>query len=219
MSDWFDFWLLDLDGTLVDTENSYIQTVLTEVGDLLDVSFTAEQAEHLWYGFGDTRDRVLAEMGLGETEFWDAFHVADDPAARAQATHPYPDAEPFLKSLDGPVGLVTHCQEYLTYPVLDTLDMEEQFDTVVCCTDETGWKPDPTPLQLAMEDLNVNGGVGAMVGDDPGDVAAARNAGLTAISVARHDPDRVGTLARGDRHVRRLTELPPAQAIQSSDHL
>jgi len=40
--------------------------------------------------------------------------------------------------------------------VLDRLDLSDRFDAVVCCTDETGWKPDPDPIELAMTDLDVN---------------------------------------------------------------
>ena len=205
----YDFWLFDLDGTIVDVESSYIHEVCTECGERLGVSFSAQQAEHLWYGFGDSREQVLAETGIEPGQFWDTFHKVDSPGPRAAATHIYPDAATLLEQLDSPVGLVTHCQSYLTLPILATLDIDHWFDTVICCTDKTGWKPDPEPLEMAMADLDVgeNGHIGAMVGDDPGDMGAARNAGLEAISVERHDPDRVGDRARGDRHVTELTEL------------
>ena len=60
-----------------------------------------------------------------------------------------------------------------------------------------------------MTDLGVagNGHVGAMVGDDPQDVGAARNAGLDGIHVERHDLDRLGGSVDGDRHVTALTDL------------
>ena len=209
MSDEYDFWLLDLDGTLVDVESSYIHEVVRTVGDRLGVSFDPRQAEHLWYGFGDTRDRVLAETGIDHETFWSAFHSVDDPDARATATHIYPDARGFVKSLEAPTGLVTHCQAYLTGPILETLDIADWFDTVVCCDEETGWKPDPRPLELAMTDLGVgeNGHAGAMVGDDPSDVAAAHNAGLDAVHVDRHDYDRLGGEVTGGRRVTALTDL------------
>ena len=205
----YDFWLLDLDGTVVDVEASYIHEVCTEVGDRLGVSFSARQAEHLWYGFGDTRERVFEATGVDAERFWDVFHTVDSPGPRAAATHISPDAAAFLDRVDAPLGLVTHCQAYLTHPILEAKGLAGQFDTVVCCTDETGWKPDPMPLEMAMTDLGVlgNGHEGAMVGDDPGDVGAAHNAGLTAVSVARHDPTRVGDPADGDEHVMALTEL------------
>ena len=205
----YDFWLLDLDGTVIDVEKSYIQSVCTEVCNRLGASISARQAEHLWYGFGDTREQVFAETGIDSERFWEVFHEVDEPGPRAAATHLYTDAATFINTVDAPLGLVTHCQAYLTYPILDAMDIDDWFDTVVCCTDETGWKPDPEPLNIAMRDLGVagNGHRGAMVGDDPGDVGAAQNAGLTAVSVERHDPDRLGGLAQGDHHVSALTDL------------
>lgn len=207
----FDFWLLDLDGTLVDVESGYIHEVFGEVGDRLGVSFSPHEAELLWYGFGDGRERILADIGVTPERFWQVFHEVEDPRARAEATLLYPDAEAFVPTIDRPVGLVTHCQQYLTDPVLATHDIGDWFDTVVCCTDDIGWKPDPGPVELAMRNLSVghNGHRGVLAGDDAGDVGAAWNAGLTGIHVERHDPHRYGQCVRGDHRVTALTDLSP----------
>lgn len=207
----YDFWLLDLDGTVVDVETSYIHEVGSEVGDRLGVSFTAREAEHLWYGFGGTREEVFTEYGLDATQFWATFHEVEDASRRAEATHVYPDAAALVTDITAPVGLVTHCQTFLTEPILAELGIADWFDTVVCCDEETGWKPDPNPLELAMTDLGVgvggNGHRGAMVGDDPQDVGAAHNAGLDAVHVERHDRNRLGGQVDGARQVTALTDL------------
>jgi len=205
----YDFWLLDLDGTLVDVGASYIQEIVGEVGEELGASFDARESEMLWYGPAEPRDRILGSHGVDRERFWEVFHEVEQPETRAEATHLYPDAERFLSSLDDPVGVVTHCQEYLTEPVLDALDIDDWFDTVICCSEETGWKPDPRPMELAMRELGVahNGHEGAMVGDDPGDTGAAWNAGLAAIHVNRRDPDRIGRCVMGDRRVSSLADL------------
>ncbi|WP_226010581.1 HAD family hydrolase [Halomicrobium salinisoli] len=209
MVDEYDFWLCDLDGTLVDVEPGYPRDVMGEVGDRLGVGFTDRDAEHLWYGMGGVRDRVLDRRGVEPEQFWSVFHEVEDPVARAEATYLYDDAEAFLGSVDEPVGLVTHCQQYLTDPVLEHLDIGDWFDAVVCCDDEVGWKPDAGPVELAMTDLGVgyNGHVGALVGDDPDDVGAAWNAGLDAVHVERHDPDERGHCVLGDHRIQRLDEL------------
>jgi len=204
----YDFWLLDLDGTLVDVETSYIHDVFEGVGERLGTSFTAAEAESLWYGYGDARDRILADHGIDPERFWNVFHDVEQPHARAAATHLYPDAEQFVPELREPVGLVTHCQEYITDPVLDEMDIGDWFDTVLCCTDETGWKPDPAPVHTAMRDLGVanNGHEGVLAGDDPGDVGAARNAGITAVHVDRHG-SKGNDSPTPDHRVEELTEL------------
>lgn len=205
----YDFWLLDLDGTLIDVEQRYIYDLINAVGERFETAFSEWEAEMLWYGPSEPRSRVLDSYGIDPEPFWDVFHELDNPEPRAQASHVYDDAEQFITSIDEPVGLVTHCQEYLTGPVLDTLDIADWFDTVVCCDDETGWKPDPGPVELAMADLGVgaNGEEGALVGDDPGDIGAAWNAGLTGVHVSRRDPERVGQCVMGDHRIHSLSEL------------
>ncbi|MFC7072020.1 HAD family hydrolase [Halovenus rubra] len=199
----YDFWLLDLDGTLVDIEQPYIYDVFEKVGQKLDASFTDREAELLWYGIGQARNDLLAEKLIERETFWDTFHEIEQPETRAAATYLYDDASSFVPELDGPVGVVTHCQEYLTRPVLSALDIEDWFDTVVCCTDETGWKPDPEPVQRAMDDLGVgqNGHVGVLVGDDPQDIGAAQNAGLDSVHVRRRVYERLSPRLRDEGEV------------------
>jgi len=208
-SDAYDFWLFDLDGTVVDVERSYARAVVDEVGDRLGASFTPADADRLWWGAGGARREVLDGASLDSERFWETFHEVEDPIARAESTFVYDDAARFLSSLDGPVGLVTHCQAYLTDPVLSYHDIRDWFDAVVCCSDETGWKPDPTPVELAMNDLAVGFGnrSGALAGDSPSDVGAAWNAGLAAVHVERTDPHERGHCVLGDHRVGAFDEL------------
>jgi phosphoglycolate phosphatase len=208
-ADDYDFWLFDLDGTLVDVDASYPRAVMEEVGDRLGVSVSDREADVLWYGVGDARERVLDRLDVDPAAFWETFHGVEDPTARARATFVYDDAAAFLNELDRPTGLVTHCQAYLTGPVLEYHDIGDWFDAVVCCTDEVGWKPDPAPVERAMSDLGVgdNGHEGALAGDDPADVGAAWNAGLDAVHVERVDPDERGRCVLADHRVEAFHDL------------
>jgi phosphoglycolate phosphatase len=210
-ADAYDFWLFDLDGTVVDVHPEYPREVVTEVGDLLGHEFTDREVELLWYGVGGAREELLAARGVDPEQFWDHFHDVDDPQARAESTYIYDDAAEALPAIDGPTGLVTHCQSFLTNPILDHLDIRDWFDAVVCCTDDTGWKPDPTPVEHVMSDMNVghNGHAGVLVGDDPADVGAAWNAGLDAVHVRRVDPETRGQCVLGDHRVDSLVDLSP----------
>lgn len=208
-TDNYDFWMFDLDGTIVDIDPAYPSAVVSDVGDRLGVTFDEREADVLWYGFGGARETVLRRHGIDPDQFWETFHDVESPEGRANATYLYDDAERFLGELDGPVGLVTHCQPYLTGPVLDRLDIRDWFDTVVCCSEELGWKPDSTPVERAMADLGVghNGHQGALVGDDADDIGAAWNAGLDAIHVERYDPNERGQCVLGDHRVAGLDDL------------
>jgi phosphoglycolate phosphatase len=205
----YDFWLFDLDGTIVDIEPDYPREVIGKIGARLGVGFSDREAEVLWYGMGGSRATFLRERGVSPEEFWRTFHQVEDPRARARSTYVYDDAAAFVPELDGPVGVVTHCQEYLTEPVLAHLDIADWFDVVVCCDDELGWKPAPGPVEVAMSAMGVTptDDLGALVGDDAVDVDAARNAGLEAIHVARRDPADREECVRSDRRIRGLDEL------------
>ncbi|SFS44786.1 HAD family hydrolase [Halostagnicola kamekurae] len=204
----YDFWLLDLDGTLVDVEWSYTREVFDRVGERIDYEFTDAQADIVWSGLTGSRDRQLREWGIDPTTFWEAFHDEEDPLVRAEQTYLHEDAE-FVGDLDEPVGLVTHCQEFLAEPVLANVDIADWFDTILCCTEQTGWKPDPTPVEQVMADLEVakNGHKGVLAGDGANDVGAAWNAGLDAIHVERVGHDRRGRCVLGDYRVESFDEL------------
>lgn len=204
----YDFWLLDLDGTLVDVEDRYVRAVLDEVGKRLGHTFSPPERRRIWHALGGSANDPVRASGLDPERFWTVFHEVEDPDARAEATYVYDDAS-FVADLEVPVGLVTHCQRYLTDAVLARLDIADWFDAVVCCSEETGWKPDPAPVELAMRHLGVgsNGHAGVLAGDGPHDVGAAWNSGLDAIHVERHGPTVRGQCVLGDHRVRRFTEL------------
>jgi phosphoglycolate phosphatase len=219
VADDYEFWLFDLDGTLVDVDFDYAREVVTAVSDRLDIEegFTDQEVRLLWYGLDGARERHLRRKGVEPTEFWETFHRVEDPVARAEATYLHGDAA-FVGGLDQPVGLVTHCQRYLTEPVLDHVGIRDWFDGVVCCTEDLGWKPDPSPVEAAMSEIGVlegrrvatDGGStfdGVLAGDSPADVGAAWNAGLDGIHVERHGHDVRGQCVLGDYRVSSFEEL------------
>ncbi|MFB6302962.1 MAG: HAD family hydrolase [Haloferacaceae archaeon] len=207
----YDFWLFDLDGTLVDAEWSYVRETMDRVGDRLGRPFTDREATVLWHGLDGPRNETLREWGIDPEAFWPALHAAEDPIERAEATRLHDDAA-FVADLDAPTGVVTHCQSFLTDPVLDRLDLRDWFDVVVCCTEELGWKPDPGPVDHAMAELGVEGR-GVLAGDAESDVGAAWNAGLDAVHVERHGPDRRGHCVLADHRVRSFDGLSHPRTV------
>ncbi|MFD1598172.1 HAD family hydrolase [Halobellus rarus] len=208
----YDFWLFDLDGTLVDAEWSYTREVFDRVGDRVGREFTDREAEVLWHGLGGARDPQLREWGIDPDTFWPAFHAVEDPQARAEATYLHDDAADLVSELaaDVPVGVVTHCQEFLAEPVVEHLDVGDWFDAFVSCTAETGWKPDPGPVRQAIERLGRDPsrpGRGVLAGDGASDVGAAWNAGLDGIHVERHSPEHRGRCVLADHRVSSFDEL------------
>ena len=209
----YDFWLFDLDGTLVDAEWSYTRNVFDRVGDRIGRTFTDREAEVIWHGLGGSRDATLRAWGIDPDPFWTAFHDVEDPTARAEATYLHDDAADLVSALaaEVPVGVVTHCQSFLADPVVGHLDIGDWFDAFVSCTPELGWKPDPRPVYHAIERLGLDPaepGRGVLAGDGASDVGAAWNAGLDGIHVERHSPSRRGRCVLADRRVSSFAELP-----------
>ena len=203
----YDYWLFDLDGTLVDADWSDVRTTFDRAGDRLDRRFSDREASLLWHGLAGERNALLQKWGVDVRAFWQAFHAAERPAERAAATRLHPDAA-FVRDLNAPTGVVTHCQSFLTDPVLEALDLRRQFDVVVCCTDEVGWKPDPRPVERARAALGVTDRArGVFAGDMPSDVGAAWAAGLDAVHVERHGHERRGYCVRADYRVSSFAEL------------
>ena len=202
----YDFWLLDLDGTLVDVDRGYKRELLSEVGDRLGVGFDDSEVTRVWHGSTASRKGVLESKGLTERGFWSVFDEVDDPEARVESTYLYEDAA-VVRGLEGPTGIGTHCPAPITARVLDHLDIRDWFDTVVCCDETLGWKPDPAPIREAMAHLSVNGGEGVYAGDGPHDIGAAWNAGLAGLHVDRHDAALRGEYVLADHSVRAFTDL------------
>jgi len=150
----YDFWLFDLDGTLVDVDGAYARRTLARVSEHLECDFTESERTTLWHAHDSSRQVVLDRYGVSLEAFWDAFDRLDEPAKRADATFLYDDAR-HVADIDVPVGLVTHCPRPVSSVVLDTLGIRDWFDTVVVCSEEMGWKPDPDPVWQAINQLDL----------------------------------------------------------------
>jgi histidinol-phosphate aminotransferase len=102
-----------------------------------------------------------------------------------------------------PIGVVTSCPRRLAASVLARHGFAPHIRTVVVAEDGPG-KPSPAPVRLALERLGVRSAW--MLGDNPGDVQAARAAGVVPLAVT---PRGVGAEA----HARRLREAGAARLV------
>jgi phosphoglycolate phosphatase len=204
-----DVLVTDLDGTVVDVRRDHVLAAIDRVGERLGCAFDEREAVRLWYGTDGLRRQILSAHEIDVTEFWRTYEAIRTPDDRVAATYLYDDAAR-LGELDRPLGIVTHCPERVTTRVLAALDIADWFDTVVCCHEGLGWKPDPAPVERALAELGVGSdSEGVLTGDGAGDIGAAWNAGLEGVHVARHDPAVRGQCVRADRRVQTFTELFP----------
>lgn len=204
----YDFYLFDLDGTIVDIEFAYARSLFDRVGNQLEYEFTDDEVLVIWHGLCGTRRDFLTQKGVDADVFWRVFHAEEDPQARAAATYVYDDAQA-IQNIGAPTGLVTHCQEYLTHPVLDKLGIKDWFDTIVCCNEDIGWKPDPSPVHHAIQELQLETRThtGVYIGDSPHDIGAAWNAGLDGAHIERHSPEIRGQCVLADTQSPTLSTL------------
>jgi putative hydrolase of the HAD superfamily len=118
----------------------------------------------------------------------DAFLAVADPAAVSFR----PGARAALAAARerGAVGLVTNGGRDSQTSKLDALGIRDAFDAAVYCDPRAGVqpKPDPTPVEMALDELGVPADGAVLVGDTlRADVRAARNAGTRSAWVPRQD--------------------------------
>lgn len=198
----FDSYIFDLDGVLVDVHDNYKHRVFEEVGEVFNTEFTEEQVLNLWHGVGaGSRDEILRSWGYEPRDFWRVFDEIDTPERRIKHTYAYSDADA-LDNIDACMGVVTHSPPELAEPALEKTGLLDRFDSIVCCSHELGYKPEPAPIRKCAEELGA-GDKTIMIGDSASDIYGAWNAGLTAGHI-----DRVGHKINADINIKSLAEIP-----------
>ena len=183
----FDTLVFDLDGTLLDTLPDLV--VLTN----------AALAEH---GFPSrTTDEIHSFVGNGARALMYQAVPAGTPADQAEAvmhrwkelypvlgnklTEPYPhmpETLAELKRLGIRLGVLSNKFDQGVRDVIDEY-LPDLFGVMYGECDQIPRKPDPTGLLRTIRELGSTPERTAYVGDSPGDVKVARNAGTFAIGV------------------------------------
>jgi histidinol-phosphate aminotransferase len=117
-----------------------------------------------------------------------------------------------------PLAVVTSCPRKLAHAVLARHGLTPFLCTVVVAEDGPG-KPDPAPVRLALQRLGVT--AAWMLGDNPGDVEAARAAGVVPFAIAPAGSGAEAHAARlrqagAARLVGGLGALPPPLALPAA---
>ena len=88
-----------------------------------------------------------------------------------------------LKEQGRRLGVVTAKRRETVALAFSYLPLEQFFDIVVGSDDTERHKPDPQPLQHALERLDADRDDAVYVGDSPFDIRAAKGAGMHSIAV------------------------------------
>ena len=169
--------LFDLDGTIIDSNEAIFKTY-QEVARQIDNPIPSDD---------DVRKL------LGQPSQYNLNHLFGDlPKARdvynkvVKITHenlqPLPNARKTLMDIKLPKGIVTSKRFDNAKDILG--DLIEFFDVIVTPEQTTLQKPNPEPIYLACENLNVSSSDTVYIGDTTRDYQTALNAGTGFIGLA-----------------------------------
>lgn len=185
--------LLDLDGTLINSLpdlTSSVNVALRAMG----LPLRTETEIRQWVGngvdrllhraiTGDINQNALAEQHQQAKRYfydWYSDHSADQ-------SHLYPGVMATLNALQAAgfkMACVTNKPERFTRPLLDRFNLGGLFQSVVGGDSTTTRKPDPQPLQVALQQLGTRAERAVMVGDSSNDLIAGKAAGTATVAVS-----------------------------------
>ena len=166
------------------------QAVLDEATDAVGAPRLSREAyldAHSRHLDSDTRVPIFAELLDGEDADTDPEALADayreKVADSLRAVEGVPGLLADLRE-DYALGLLTNGPADAQQSKLDRFDWVNEFDAVVITGHLDAGKPDERAFRAVLDDLGVEPGEAAYVGDDPeADVEGAKNAGMYAIQV------------------------------------
>lgn len=184
--------LFDLDGTLIDTAADFIR-VIKQMSEKNGWQAPSNEAIREQVSAGASamvrlmlqhNNQPLDEELVQQyrQQFLDEY--AADICVDSRV---FPELEPLLEFYDKngtPWGIVTNKPRDLATKLLECLDLSERCSVLICPDDVNNTKPDPEPMYLALEKLELPRGVAnsvIYVGDHIRDMQAGLAAGMTNI--------------------------------------
>lgn len=182
--------LFDLDGTLIDTAADFIriiQNMCREEGrDIVDADLIRTQVSE--------GARAMVKLVYPELAVDDPIFLAHRQrfldiygADIAVDTDLFEGMYPLLEDLENhhiPWGIVTNKPRWLSESLLNALNLTQRCAVLVCPEDVTNTKPDPEPMYLAAQQIDIAPEQCIYVGDHPRDIDAGRHAKMYTILAA-----------------------------------
>jgi phosphoglycolate phosphatase len=177
--------IFDLDGTIIDNNDVYMESMLKRVGKEIGRDLGLQHAQELWYAIGAmSRDEVIARWGIDPDQFWLAFNKFESLDEKLKNTYIHLDAL-VLKKVNLPMGIVTHTTLEHTTRLLELVGMRPFFNTIISCNEDTGFKPSPLPLVYCVMNMKLNFDEVLFVGDTASDIMAAKEAHVKSVYINR----------------------------------
>jgi len=179
--------LLDVDGTLVDSNDAHAQA-WSEVFQRNGYPGTFEWVREL---IGKGGDKLIPEItGLAEDSH-EAKRLAKERSALFMREYlpqiqPFPRAEALLRRLHGSglqLVVASSANEQELRPLLQVCGALPFVQQQTSANDAKHSKPDPDIVEVALRKAGCSAGQAVMLGDTPYDVQAALKAGVPAIAL------------------------------------
>jgi pyrophosphatase PpaX len=194
----FDACLYDLDGTLIDS----IALIFTTYRHTLMQHHGEAPPDDVWLrGLGTTLREQLGPFAadVDELESMVATYRDFNFTHHDAMIRPFPGTRAAVQELKDrgvALGIVTSKMQYGLQRGLQVCGLDDLFTVLVAADDVGKHKPDPAPVQLALERLQIEPERALFVGDSPHDVVAGNAAGVTTAAVLwgpfpRRDLERV----------------------------
>jgi len=182
---------LDLDGTLIETEQKGILTLIGGVLEHFGKSASVQNILKFWFETG--REKIVKKVfGIEPDAFWEIFVRRNTVDFRRPYTKPYPDIK-ILKefySAGLKMGVVTGAPQHIADFELELIEQTlggNYIDTLVVASyfSKIQSKPHPQSIEVCLERLGVPKEKTLMVGNGSEDIDAAKAAGITDVMIDR----------------------------------
>lgn len=189
--------LFDFDGTIMDTNSVILQSWQHT---FRTVEGKERPQQEIFETFGEplyvTMEKLLPQIPVEDgVKIYRGYHY-DNFTDLIEVFPGILELLEEIKNRGYKTGIVTSRLRHTTEIGLKKYNMQKYFDTVVTCDDTDKHKPDPEPVNIALERLGAKPEEAIMIGDSMFDILCARNAGVKAALVswalAVTDADKYG---------------------------
>lgn len=204
--------LLDLDGTILDSRDAYIEAAKTAFETLGRKNVAAGTAMEIPKRL--EQDLSIRDLLVGlEVKKFLQIYLKTFYKVTNDKTKPFPNAEDTLRRLSAKTKLALTTRRSLSaqevFGALEKFCLAKYFQKIVTSLDTRNPKPDPEALIKCSSMLGVQARDCLVVGDSVVDIRAGKNAGMRTVAVlsgifSRKELER----EKPDLILRNLSELP-----------
>lgn len=178
--------LLDLDGTLVDSKEAYLEAVKTAFAAMGQKTFNAKIAIEIPRRLEQNLPINDMMKGIDAQKFLEIYLKAYYQAT-ATKTKPIPNILDTVKKLSKKAKLALITMRYVPkkeiMEELNKFGLAEYFTYIITALDTHNPKPSPEALIKCAKELSVQTCECVVVGDSVADIKAGKNAGVKTVAV------------------------------------